>query len=236
MSVILDIAVIAVVVSLAFTGFRRGLINSVVDFAGMIVAMVAASLISASVSVMIYNQFIMDRIIDSVNQALQTLPSTAALPQQAEQIISSLPSYASNALAIMDIDANNLFSYLDTSILSIPQAVESLIRPVAIKVITAVVTVILFIIFMVIINLICKIITKAVNIVGLSTVNKLGGAAFGVVKAILLIMVLSFILYFIMMSLPTEASVTLNDAVENSHLYYGIYNISLPEKIISAFS
>lgn len=236
MSAILDIVVVLIVLSLAFTSFRRGLINSLVDFVGTIVAVVASSFVASSVSIWIYNQFIMSKITDSVNQALLSLPESATATQQAENIISSLPSYASNALTMLGIDSDNLFSSINTDILSIPQAVESLVRPTAVKIITTILTVILFILFMVLIGFVSKLVTKAVNIVGLSPVNKIGGAIFGAVKGLLIIMILSFLLYFVMMFLPSETSIELNEAIENSYLYYGIYNISLPEKIISLFT
>ena len=70
MNFILDIAVVFIVVSLALTNYRRGLINSVIDFAGTIISVVAASLVGTSVSIWIYNQFIVQKITDSVNQAL----------------------------------------------------------------------------------------------------------------------------------------------------------------------
>ena len=236
MSIILDIAVVAIIVLFTVTSFRRGLVSSIVDFAGTIVSIVAASFIASSMSVSIYNQFVRDKIVESVSQALSSLPSSAGAVEQASEIMSSLPDYVTNILALMGINENNLLSAIDTTYLSIPNAVEALVYPTAVKIITAALTIILFMIFIVVIGLVSRLLTKTLNIAGLSVVNKIGGAAFGLVKALLLIMVLSLVLYFIMMFLPTDVTMAINDGVENSILYKGIYNISLPEKIISMFS
>lgn len=236
MSIILDIVVAVIIVLFTITSFRRGLVNSIIDFAGTIVSVVAASLIASSMSVSIYNQFIKEHIIDCVSQALSTLPSSASVTEQASQVMSSLPGYATNILALMGINESNLFSSIDTTYLSIPNAVETLVYPTAVKIITVALTIVLFMIFIAVIGLLSNLLTKTIKITGLSTVNKLGGAVFGLVKALLLIMVLSLVLYFVMMFLPTDTTMAINDAIENSMLYKGIYNISLPEKIISMFS
>ncbi len=236
MSIIFDVIVVAVIVLIAVTDYRRGLINSIIGLAGTVVSAIAASMLASAFAVHIYTQFFMDNIRDTVSQALVSLPSTATALEKSEQIISSLPDYAENILALMGINSGNLFSSIDMDIVPIPEAVEGLVRTGAIKLITIVLTVILFILMVAIITFIARFVTKTISIVGLSIVNKIGGAVLGVAKAVILIMILTLVFYFIMMFLPTETTVSINNAIENTFLYKGIYNISLPEKIISLFT
>lgn len=236
MSIILDLAIVALIVTMAVSDYKKGLISSLVSFAGMIVSSIAASFTASMISFSIYNQFIMNRIINTAEKAFSAIPSSYTVEQQAERLMSSLPNYASNALYASGINTDILSSKINSTDLAVPELIETLVRPTAIKLMSAIFTVILFVVFSTVIFFLAKIITKTVNAVGLGTANKVCGAVCGIVKAIILVTMLSLILYFIIMFLPDEVSKSINDSIEQSFLYNGIYHISLPNTIISWFS
>ncbi|MGN0470726.1 MAG: CvpA family protein [Acutalibacteraceae bacterium] len=235
MGIVLDLTVVVIIAIMIIAGYKRGLVNSVIDFAGVIVAAVAASFIASLAAVSIYDNFIMNKVIESAESAFAAIPSQATAAQQAEKIFSSLPDYAVNALSLSGIDVNALSSKIASSNGAVPQLIESLVRPTAVRLVSTIVTIILFVIFTVLIAFLAKFLTKAVNAVGLSVINRIGGAAFGAVKAVILIMVLTLILYFIMMLLPSDTVNEMNDAIEHSYLYSGIYKLNFLNKIIAIF-
>lgn len=235
MGIVLDLTVVVIIAIMMLAGYKRGLVNSVIDFAGVIVAAVAASFIASLAAVSIYDNFIMNKVIESAESAFAAIPSQATAAQQAEKILSSLPDYAVNALSFSGIDANALSSKIASSNVAVPQLIESLVRPTAVRLVSTISTIILFVIFTVLIAFLAKFLTKAVNAVGLSVINRIGGAAFGAVKAVILIMVLTLILYFIMMLLPSDTVNEMNDAIEHSYLYSGIYKLNFLNKIIAIF-
>lgn len=235
MSVVLDIAVVAIVAIMILAGYKRGLLNSVIDFAGVIVAAVLSSFVASLLAVSVYNGLIMNKVVETVQSACSSIPSYATATQQAEKLFSALPDYAVNALSFSGIDVNTLSSKISSANVDVPQLVESLIRPTVVRLISTIITIVLFIIFTILIAFIAKFLTKAINAVGLSVINRIGGAAFGAVKAIVLIMVLTLVLYFVMMFLPSDTVSSMNDAIGNSYLYSGIYKLNLLDKIIALF-
>lgn len=236
MSIVLDLAVILILFMMTIAGYRRGLLNSVIEFAGVIISAVAASFFASMAAIAVYDNFIMDNIIKAVESVFSQISSHATAAQQAEELFSTLPDYAVNALSLSGIDVNTLSSKISSTTVAVPQLVESLIRPTAVRLVSTVITVILFIIFTIVVAFLAKFLTKAINAVGLSMINRIGGGIFGAVKAIVLIMVLTLILYFVMMFLPTDTVNSMNDAIEHSYLYGGIYKLNLLNKIMSLFA
>lgn len=235
MSIILDIVVVVIVAIMMIDGYKRGLITSVIDFAGVIIAAVVSSFLASMAAVSVYNSFIMHNVVQAVEGAFSAIPSYATAAQQAEKLFSTLPDYAVNALSFSGIDVNSLSSQISSSNVEVPQLVESLIRPTIVRLVSTMITIILFIIFTVLIAFVAKFLTKTINAVGLSVINRIGGAAFGLVKAIVLIMVLTLVLYFIMMFLSPDTVNEINDEIGKSYLYNGIYKINLLNKILALF-
>ncbi|MDD6489366.1 MAG: CvpA family protein [Clostridia bacterium] len=235
MNIVLDLTVVLIVAIMIFSGYRRGLLNSVIDFAGVIVSAVASSFLASMAAISVYEKFIMNKVIESVQNIFLAFPSHMTADQQAEKLFSALPDYAVNALSFSGIDVNTLSEKISTENIAVPQLVESLIRPTAVRLVSTIITVVLFIILTALIAFLAKFLTKAVNAIGLSVVNRIGGAIFGLVKAIVLIMVLTLVLYFIMMFLSPDTVNEINDAIEKSYLYNGIYKLNLLNKILALF-
>lgn len=236
MNIILDIVVVVIVAIMMIDGYKRGLLTSVIEFAGVIIAAVASSFLASLTAVSVYSSFIMHNVVQAVEAAFSAIPSYATASQQAEKLFSTLPDYAVNALSFSGIDVNSLSSQISSSNVAVPQLVESLIRPTIVRLVSTIITIILFIIFTVVIAFVAKILTKTINAIGLSAINRIGGAAFGVVKALIFIMVLTLVLYFVMMFLPSDTVNEINDAIEHSFLYSGIYKLNLLNKILSLFA
>ena len=235
MNIVLDLVVVAIVVLMTVTSYKRGFFNSVIDFAGVIVAAVASSFFASMAAVSFYEKFIMNKVLESVQSAFATIPTHATAAEQAEKLFSSLPDYAVNALSFSGIDADVLSSKISTTSLAVPQLVESLVRPTVVRLVSVIITVILFMIFTALIAFLAKFLTKAINAIGLSVINRIGGAIFGAVKAIVLIMVLTLVLYFIMMFLSPDTVNEINASIEQSYLYSGIYKLNFLNKIIALF-
>lgn len=229
----LDIVVIILIALFAFTGFKRGMIYSVVGILGSLIAVTAASFISSAFSPDIYNDLFMGKITDAVASAFSGVPPEATIEQQTHYLFNSMPSLLVNGLSCIGITENGLTEQIVSSSASVPEVIESLVRPIIIKLITIVFTSLLFVIFTVIIKIIANTLTKSIDATKLSIVNKVGGALVGVAEAIVLIMIFSLILYFVMMFLSSDSFNAVQNTIDNSLLYKVIYRLSLPDAIIS---
>ena len=235
MSLMLDIGVVALLVLFIYSGVKRGIIYMAINAGGSLLASVIAPFIASMLSLTVYNSFVKENIINGVNDATKDITTTDTL-QKAQEIIDALSNFSLNAFSFLGIDSQSLAKELSVTRLDPGTIVESMIRVMAVKMISTVLTFVFFLILMFIVSFLAAKFTKAVDRTMLSGVNRACGAIVGVVEALLIIMILSLILYFVMMFLPPDSCKSLNDAINNSWLYKFIYNISLPDKIISMIS
>ncbi len=234
---LLDIIVIAIIALFAFSGFKRGLVYSIIGVFGSLIAAALSSLAATFLSLSIYESFFLTRIQETVAESLSALPEISSASQKAQCLFDSMPSVLVNTLNLTGITQDSLTNEIKTSMIrEVPVLVESLVRPMIVRLITIILTAILFVVFTFLIKLAANVLTKTIDIAKLSTANKLAGAIFGLGEAVVLIMVFSLILYFIMMFLSPEHCMSVQNMIDSSYLYKGIYQFSLPDAIISAFT
>ncbi len=232
----LDFLIVAVLVFFAISGYRRGLIYSLVGIIGSIVASIAAAFVSSLIALPIYQQFFMTKITEIAAEPLSALPTAATAGQQAQTLFDSMPQYLSNILNMLGINADSLTQEISNMDLSAAQVLESLVRPSVVRLISIALTIILFGLFAILINVLANVLTKTIDLAQLSIVNKIAGAALGIVEALVVVMVLSLILHFVMYFLPTDGFHQVQSMIDGSFLYKGLYRISLPDAIISGLT
>ena len=75
MTLLLDVGIVALVVMFAISGYKKGLLISLVNVAGTIIACALAPLVSSVFSTMIYDSFIKNEITESVSKAAEGIPA-----------------------------------------------------------------------------------------------------------------------------------------------------------------
>lgn len=233
MNYVLDIMVVAVVALFVVSGFKRGIISTVVHFLGAGVSAVASSILGSFIALYAYDNFIKNAIIDYVAKKLPEITMATQPADIANGIMEKLPDYAANFLNMAGIDAKSLTKEIAASKLDVPVLVETLVRPITLKVTTIILTLALFIVFVAIISLFTQSLTSAIDLTGLGTVNRILGAVLGFLAAAVIIMVLSLVLYLVMAFIPIESSEYLREGINNSYIYKLIYSINLPEYLIA---
>lgn len=233
MNFVLDITVIIIIVVFVISGYKRGIINSVVHFVGAAVASVLSSIIGSFISVGFYNNYIKDKIIGLINDNMPKITMSTTPDEISATLMKDLPDFAKNALDMVGISQTKLTQEIKNTSLKVPEMVETLIRPIAMKLLTIVLTLAVFTIIVAIISIATQSLTSALDVVGLSTLNKILGAVLGVLAAAVIIMIVSLVMYILIVFLPADSSQCLTDGINSSYIYKGIYNINVPEAIIS---
>lgn len=233
MNILLDLLVVIIIVFLVVGGYKRGLIQSVVRLFGALAASIASSVLASFLSIPVYTSFIKQGIINAVSSSL---PPQTENGEYASELIKGLPEYAKNGLDMMGISPERLAKEIKETNLSVPDLIESLIRPTAIKLVTVVLTFVLFIILLSIILIMAKSVVSVVDTAGLSVLNKISGALLGLVLASVLIMLMTLIMYFLIVMLPADMSTDLRQAIDGTYLYRIIDSVNIPQKIMAAFS
>lgn len=231
LSLILDIALVAIVILVIGTSAKRGFAVSIMEFIGTIAAIIASALLGSLASTLIYNQFIRDNIINDVTLALRDIQGPNGV---SGSIFERLPGYVQNRLNAEGITSSNLLEKIPSATNSetLPLVVEEYIRSIITSFITVIAMVIIFVIFIVIVIAVSKKLGKVFKMPANNNVYKILGGVFGALKAMLFLMVLTLFFDSLAMIMPTDAAMGFNTAVEQSLLFKFMYYINIPHLII----
>lgn len=232
MNIVLDLLVVITAALLIFGGYKRGIIKTIVELIGMAASAAVSSVGASILSVNLYETFVKNMVIDAVKSALPEITPVTRTNEISESIMANSPSYVINAFEMTGIDINSLTSKIDNADYEISVMVEGLIRPIILQVFTVIVTIVLFVVIAAIVAFVTKTVTSVAETTGLGGVNRFLGAVVGFAEAAILIMILSLIIYFMTVFLPSDFAQGLRDAIDSSIIFKVIYYNNFPEMII----
>ena len=235
MSLLLDLGIVALVVLFAVAGYKKGLIVALVNVAGTVIACAVSPLLSSALSTAVYTNLIQNEILEAVEKAAEGLPLNAENIEKAGEVLTKLPNSICNMLSFLGVKSEQLASEMDKTSLELPQLVESLVRPNAVRLISTILTVVLFILISVGLKYAAHLATKALEAVKLGNVNKLLGGVFGIAESAFIIMMATLLIYFVMMFMSPDACRYVDDRINETILYKMIYKYSMPDAIIRLF-
>ena len=234
MNIVLDLLVVAIIVLLVYGGYRRGLIKTLAEFASTVLSSLIASLGGPIIAGGLYDSFVKEALINKIRSSLPDFTAATRTSEISKSILSDSPSYVRNSLEMLGIDAKSINEQVVKMGTDIPVTLESMVRPIILKVFTVIVTIVLFIIVVMIVSIAAKALTKTIDVTGLKTVNKVIGAFIGAAEAVVLLMVISLIFYLLTVMLPTDLAQGLRDNIDSTYIYKIIFYIDYPDTIINS--
>ncbi len=201
-----DIAILVVVIIFGLFGFRRGLVKSIVSFAGVIVAFIVARIFYLSFATTLANKTGWDSKIAGwvYERLMATYPSGNITLNQTP---SSFKWFFSKLF-------NENAAQYDT--------VQAFSNGISAFVMNILAFVIIFLAIILLIALLGIVLDKVMKLPGLSFVNKLGGFGIGLAKGILICAVLvSLITFFSIFSKSPTLSELFANSVFAKYLYIG---------------
>lgn len=226
MSIVFDIAVVAIVVLFAIWGYRRGLMRTAFGLVGYIAAAGLSYLLSTPIANWVYNTFIRSATSDFILSSLSDGAKEQGIQTAVDQVIDALPKSIVAFLPESSIkEVTEQLSQATPSNQEIASAVmEHLIYPVAIAIIQLFTVIFLFLLLCIVV----KTITKMLKIVDkLPIIGKLNsglGLVIGLGEAIV------FLTFFtgavaIMIQLSGDQWETVNRSViEQTYLFRFLYH------------
>lgn len=193
MSILIDIAVIALIAVFAFIGYRKGLVKTLLNFAGVFIALIAAFYIASPLSSFVFDTFFIDRIHNGVNKAI--VNSAADTVTGA---VAAVPDYIKKGAKSLDINIEKVISDSDpeSGVSFAEDVAETITQKVARPIVTRLLAIILFIILFVLLRVLIKVIANALNLVarlpGLNLANRTLGAVIGFAEGLLIAYVCCF--------------------------------------------
>lgn len=183
---IVDIALLVLISLIIFAGFRKGLAASLVSMLSFVIGIPVSLHISKTYSSVVYDEYVKQLLIDSFTKKLNEQGSIEELTNNINNTVSSLPRFLTK-----NVDLSMLNSLSNDNIVAYFE--EHVAGPIANIVIEA----IIFLVVFALIGAVCGIITailkklnKKKNI-PFSRTNRFLGAVFGLIKAAVVVVVIS---------------------------------------------
>ena len=205
LSIILDIAVIALFWFFMIRGIKKGLVKSILDLFKGIVAFVAAFLYYKPVTEYILKFGAVNKFIENVQVNM-----TNNIVSSSSETVKELPSWAEKFIT----------EGIESSAVGITDAVSNLAVNVIAALLIYVSVRILFVIF--------NFVFDKIKIFRLGELNALGGACFGFLNALILVYIAMLVL-FVFVATDNGG---INEAIQSTYLAKFFYNNNLISNLI----
>ena len=204
-SIVLDIIVLLICISIVIKSYQRGFIDSLVTFVGYIVAIFAAFYLNKICASFVYDSFIKQSVVNNIQNIISSQDAAVmSIAEIAGAVLIKLPSFiVSNSISALG-GKENLISSIE---LKSDGRTNRLAPIMADTVVAPVVNAILQIIFFLLIFAICVIIVKLVaqflhginRIPIIGTLNRILGGVLGLAKAAIAVLLLSLVISLLIM-------------------------------------
>lgn len=219
MAYIVDIIIVVIFILIILISAKKGFFRSFIDFAGSMIAVILARVLSKSSAEAVFEGFVAPGAEKLLSQNLGQV-GTTNYDQQVENAINSLPEGLNGILQIMGVDTQSIMDQAASNGVNLngDNLVESLMNTVVTPVGTAVLQFILFVIFAVALIFAIKVFGRVFDklfkkLPVIKNLNKSLGAVFGVLRGLIIVIVVSMLVSVVVSLTNNEMLIS---SVENS--------------------
>lgn len=218
MAYIVDIIIVAIFALVIIISAKKGFFRSFIDFAGSMIAVIAARVLSASCAKGVFESYVAPGAEKLLAQNLGSA-ATTDYTQQVENAINSLPEGLDGILQIMGIDSQSIMDKAAEGVnLNGDNLVESLMNSIVTPVGTAVLQFVLFVVFAIALIFFIKVFGRVFDKIFkklpvIKGLNKSLGAVFGVLRGLIIVVIVSMLISVVVSFTNNEMLIT---SVENS--------------------
>lgn len=232
MGILIDIIILAIIAVSAFFAHKKGFIGTIFSLLGTLVAIVLSIILCNPVSTVVDQQYVNPAVKSYIQTTVEkSLDEVIPEGGKFEYSINNMPT---TIKSLLDVAGINIESAEQDVANTTSELVEKIASPIS-STISRVVTMIgLFIILSIALWVVCKLLTAVFNALPIGkTLNKIGGLAFGIVRGLLIVFVVS--LLFVAVSKGTDPesnSIFSKKTVESTYVLKTVNNINPLAKII----
>lgn len=203
MNYVIDIILLLLAVMIITASAKKGFLSSLLESLSLIISATVSYFITPGVSEFIYQKFVYNSVKNKLSEAILSISSGQSLGDKVTELIGKLPEGALRLAESSGVDVNSLAASVSQSSVGTNEALvntvtDNIAYNILIVAIEAVVFLVLFILLSVVIKLFSKLITKIMKKLRLmGSVNKFFGAALGVIKAVVVILIICTVMFFI---------------------------------------
>ncbi|MBO5291462.1 MAG: CvpA family protein [Clostridia bacterium] len=222
MNFIVDAIIIAIIAIVIVRSSKKGFVSSLVDTFAMIIATIVSYMFTPEVSQFVYDSFIKNSVSKGFEKVLDDMNTNAAVADKVDAMIASLPEGAVNLadrLGIINLNAIGAGIHMP-GVIDNNQLITTVLNDFAYNVMITITKVVVFFILFVLATLVLRMVSNFLeNINKIPLIGKLNstlGGVLGVAKALIIILVVCTVMYFIISS---SDNVDLVGAISDSKIY-----------------
>lgn len=218
MFLIIDIVLAAIFALIVFFAIKKGFIKALLDFVAVILAFVLAFSLSAPVAEILYDSFVEDMIVSSVEVQTDGKNFDASkAAQEVKTALEELPETVVSLAKAAGVDFDEIIKDIDFNKVSSEDTVNKLVKkiaePIAVKILTAVSFLLLAVIFLILLKVLAVLISKVAKLPLIGGADKILGGILGALKGVLLLGLICTLLNGFFSSGDSEFSKMVNDSV-----------------------
>ena len=222
MNFIVDAIIIAIIAIVIVRSSKNGFVSSLIDTFAMIIATIVSYMFTPEVSQFVYDSFIKNSVSKGFEKVLDDMNTNAAVADKVDAMIASLPEGAVNLadrLGIINLNAIGAGIHMP-GVIDNNQLITTVLNDFAYNVMITITKVVVFFILFVLATLVLRMVSNFLeNINKIPLIGKLNstlGGVLGVAKALIIILVVCTVMYFIVSS---SDNVDLVGAISDSKIY-----------------
>ena len=222
MNFIVDAIIIAIIAIVIVRSSKKGFVSSLIDTFAMIIATIVSYMFTPEVSQFVYDSFIKNSVSKGFEKVLDDMNTNAAVADKVDAMIASLPEGAVNladGLGIINLNAIGAGIHMP-GVIDNNQLITTVLNDFAYNVMITITKVVVFFILFVLATLVLRMVSNFLeNINKIPLIGKLNstlGGVLGVAKALIIILVVCTVMYFIVSS---SDNVDLVGAISDSKIY-----------------
>lgn len=222
MDFIVDAIIIAIIAVVIVRSSKKGFVSSLVDAFAMIIATIVSYMFTPEVSQFIYDSFIKNSVSKGFEKVLDDMNTNTAVADKVDAMIASLPESAVNlADSLGIINLNSIGAGIHMSgVIDDSQLITTVLNDFAYNIMITITKIVVFFILFVVATLVLRMVSNFLeNINKIPLIGKLNstlGGVLGVAKALIIILVVCTVMYFIVSS---SDNVDLVGAISDSKIY-----------------
>lgn len=213
MFIIIDAVLILLLVVFLYSGYKQGFVKAGIGFLCFAVSFVLALILSPIISTYVYDNFISQRLISSINNALAE--SSFSLASKTSAVIESIPKFLTDFFGIPGVSISDISAILAEE-QNPARDIAYLIRPAFNKIISPVILILITAILTFLSRVILKKFRKATKNIFIGKVDSVLGLAFGGLKYVVLVFIVVAGFKTVMSLCSKNMSESLNTAIEKT--------------------
>ena len=231
MNAVLDIIIVCIIIVCAATGYKNGLVKTVMRFLSFIIAFFMAKIFSPELSSVIYTKWIQPNFIGKVTAQIESfltkninLDHLVKDANPPDNFVKMLESYG--------IKIPNVQEWINDAVAKGSENInefvaEQIVEPAAKGISMFLAFTAILIAALILLKIITALISKAVELPGLKLINKTGGVLLGLVYGMLLVYIFIFLAENVLPFISANFSVgSADEIIEGTVFFKWLYTHS----------